>query len=138
MLVQQQLKVDSTSTNVSVDWDSDTANENIITGISYNATTKTIDSYGKVTAYLTIYDNEEKQYISSQFSPASTPAVELTDEAGIVTNINTILGDAAARGFTKGFYTISNKSLSRVPGVFTELKAIDTTDGKFIVNWVKH
>jgi hypothetical protein len=138
MLVQEQLKLNNTATAVNVDWDADGANENVITGISYNATTKTIDSYGKVTAYLTIYNNDEGQYISSQFSPASTPAVELTDEAGIVTNINTILSDAAARGFTKGFYTITNNSLTRVPGVFTELKAIDTTDGKFIVNWVKH
>ena len=100
-------------------------------------------NYGSTKLVAQIFDESENMMSAGQFSPATTPTIELTREVSStgtsLTDTNSLayyINQAINKGYKKGFVLLTNArgNTVRIPGIVTQMIATDV-NGRIITNW---
>ena len=100
-------------------------------------------NYGSTKLVAQIFDESENMMSAGQFSPATTPTIELTREVSStgtsLTDTNSLayyINQAINKGYKKGFVLLTNArgNTVRIPGIVTQMIATDV-NGRVITNW---
>ena len=100
-----------------------------------------INNYGTLKLVAHVYDNSENKMPDSQFSPATTPKILITQELGWTgtditdnTKLPHYLYQAQANGYSEGFVILENSTGSWIPGFVTQMIATNA-GGTTVTNW---
>ena len=125
----QQSILDGDAQNIISDFWPDTS----MTGNTIN--------YGTLKLVAHVYDNSENKMQDSQFSPATTPKILITQELGWTgvdatdsTKLPHYLMQAQSQGFNKGFVILKNSTGYWMPGFVTQMIATNA-GGTTVTNW---
>ena len=101
-----------------------------------------VTNYGTLQLVVYIYDNSENEMPVSQFSPAFTPKLQITQELGWTgtditdsTKLPYYLMQAQSQGFNKGFVILKNSTNELIPGFVTQMLATEA-GGNIVTNWI--